>query len=744
MASAGSVRWAILTAVGMTSLWPQGALRQMSHTSWTGRDGAPQGIHALAQTTDGYLWLGTLSGLYRFDGLRFTAYIPSPRDPQFNSLDTTALAADANNGLWAGFRVGGISYLKDGRLTNFDERSGLVTGYVGQIVIDGTGKVWAVAAGRLMKLEGARWEDVGARLGLAVGGVQSIFFDRSGHMWIAADGKISVFYRGQTKLAMMPETVKAVTQFLQARDGTIWISDGWKSVRPIGTADAARLTVPIRGTANLIFDTDGYLWIANDYFGVDAVKTAAAIEVEHFERDNGLTSNECRGILEDREGNIWIGTGLGLDRFQQSNFKPFTDVPLKSFPSFAAASDGTVWIGGLGSPLLSIRNGQTTPHGKNRGWAAMYAAPDGAIWQYDYWSGRIWVIRGDEFGQIDAPPGIGRIAAQSITGDRQGALIVSFEYAGIWRRQGEQWEQVPIPGSSQDSVLSLLSDSAGRLWAGFANGQIGLLDRGKYKVFNAGGSVNLGSVMTLYEHSGRIWAGGTNGIVLYTEQGFRRLHPVEGIALRGVSGIVESREKDLWLNSASGIVRISSAEIEHALRDPAYKVQGEIFDFRDGVTGTPAQLRPTPTAIADTTGRLWFSSAGGVVSIDPSAIKRQRSLPQMAVESLRSDGDVQSLAGKKSIPVGPRNLEIDYVGISLASPQRVITAMGWTAKTATGRTPVPGGRPFTPLCSRAGIAFESLHPSGTDGGTNSHCRPKLWYLPLSIRRRGLRLCARSG
>jgi ligand-binding sensor domain-containing protein len=116
-------------------------LSHFSHTSWTGRDGAPQGINALAQSTDGYLWLGTSSGLYRFDGLRFSTYIPPSGSPQFNSLDLVALAADPHNGLWIEFRVGGLSYLKDGRLTNYDAHNGLPTNYVEQILLQANGAV---------------------------------------------------------------------------------------------------------------------------------------------------------------------------------------------------------------------------------------------------------------------------------------------------------------------------------------------------------------------------------------------------------------------------------------------------------------------------------------------------------------------------------------------------------------------------------------------------------------------------
>jgi ligand-binding sensor domain-containing protein len=202
-------------------------LSHFSHTSWTGRDGAPQGINALAQSTDGYLWLGTSSGLYRFDGLRFSTYIPPSGSPQFNSLDIVALLADTHNGLWIGFRVGGLSYLKDGRLTNYDAHNGLPMNYVEQILLQPYGAVWAVAAGKLLQFSGSGWHAMGAKTGLPQNGVRNVFFDRAGTMWVAADHSIYFRKNSHSLFLATADQVKAVTQFLQASDGSLWISDGW-------------------------------------------------------------------------------------------------------------------------------------------------------------------------------------------------------------------------------------------------------------------------------------------------------------------------------------------------------------------------------------------------------------------------------------------------------------------------------------------------------------------------------------
>jgi signal transduction histidine kinase/ligand-binding sensor domain-containing protein len=682
MAKSGNsvILLALLIGTARISSATAPVLADISHSSWTARDGSPQGINALAQTTDGYLWIATSSGLYRFDGLRFLPFVAPSDGPQFNSLDIVTLAADAQNGLWMGFRVGGVSYLRAGHLTNYDDRNGLVMSFVQQILPSEGSGVWAVTAGRLMHMEGSRWRDFGLEHGLPVDGLQSVFLDRSGAMWAGADHAVYVLAKGKSQFVQTADTVKTVTQFAEAPGGAVWISDGWTSVRAITGEAQPAPSLRIKGVSNFLFDSLGNLWNANDYFGLDVASATnlggnqanpPEIEFEHFDRPDGLTSKACRGILKDREGNIWVGTETGLDRFQHANFRPFKDAPLKSFPGLAAAINGAVWIASLGTPLFGTDNQQTTTNGEKRGWGPIYSDRNNVVWQYDYWKKELSTFDGKAFTHVEVPAVLEKKVIQSITGNNDGDIFVSFEHDGVWQLHDRQWEQIMLPGTPPKLALSLLADSAGRLWAGFPNGKVSRLERGKLTVFEDGGLTDLGSVMTFCESRGQVWAGGTNGVVLFTGGGFQRLMVAEGIVLRGVSGIVQTTTGDLWLNSASGIVRIDSSEIERFRKQPGYRIQVEILDFRDGVRGTPAQLRPTPTAIVDSSGKLWFATEGSVVSVDPEAIKTQRPLPLVLVESVLSGGIERTVDAHREISIGSRNLEINYVGISLTSPQRV-------------------------------------------------------------------------
>ena len=141
----------LLSAGTACSLNADLALQQLNHRAFTPAEGAPTNIYALAQTSDGSLWIAGGTGLSRFDGIRFVPY-PGPSEEPLPSTNISSLTAAPDGGLWIGFRLGGVSLLKGGRLLNYTERDGFPGGTVDGFAWDREGSLWAVARGALMHL----------------------------------------------------------------------------------------------------------------------------------------------------------------------------------------------------------------------------------------------------------------------------------------------------------------------------------------------------------------------------------------------------------------------------------------------------------------------------------------------------------------------------------------------------------------------------------------------------------------
>ena len=280
-------RWHASTKGQLTPQAPL-PLEDMAHMSWVRRDGAPSDVTALAQTTDGYLWIGSRLGIFRFDGLKFSTYPFTSADPKLPSSDIAALAADPNGGLWIGYRMGGITYLHGNKKVDYDKLNGLVGQSTEQLVCREDGSVWATADGRLMHLTGSSWENYSAKNGLSSDGLYTLFFDRGGNLWTAQKEHVYELKKGEDKFVPVPVPNHAVNQFAQTPDGTIWITDAWHSVRPLFDSEELQAE-KIPGVPLLVVDEGGSLWLAQDFGGLTRITGTekSARKVENFSTANG-------------------------------------------------------------------------------------------------------------------------------------------------------------------------------------------------------------------------------------------------------------------------------------------------------------------------------------------------------------------------------------------------------------------------------------------------------------------------
>ena len=240
----------------------------VAHTSWTGRDGAPQNISAIAQSSDGFLWLGTPFGLFRFDGIDFARYPTTSLGAKLPSIDITALSADRSGGLWIGFRSGGITHLlSDGSLKNYNPGNHLGPNSAQKIVLRPDGSVWALGNYRLYQLIGDHWIDAGSRLGLPNDPLFCLFFDRSGTLWTSTRHALYKLKPNESGFQAFSTKTFLVSDMAEAPDGELWISDAWHTVRPL-IPTKEHPGWHINGYVRMVADTSGSLWLAQDYRGV--------------------------------------------------------------------------------------------------------------------------------------------------------------------------------------------------------------------------------------------------------------------------------------------------------------------------------------------------------------------------------------------------------------------------------------------------------------------------------------------
>ena len=130
----------------LAAIDPHQPITQMHHTAWSAKEGVIGEVLAIAQTKDGFIWIGTTGGLLRFDGSVLERYTPEAGSYP-GPCWVSALLATPDGGLWVGYLAGGASFLDHGRITNYGEREGMPPGRIRSFARDNDGIIWASAAG---------------------------------------------------------------------------------------------------------------------------------------------------------------------------------------------------------------------------------------------------------------------------------------------------------------------------------------------------------------------------------------------------------------------------------------------------------------------------------------------------------------------------------------------------------------------------------------------------------------------
>ncbi|MBB5062505.1 sensor histidine kinase [Granulicella mallensis] len=654
--------------------------------SWTVQQGAPEYIQSMAQTADGFLWLGGPGGLFRFDGTRFERFHASSGD-QLLSTNVISIFAPTTGGLWVGYEFGGFSFVNSGRVRNYSRDDGAATGTVNGFAEDPKGIVWAGTANGVWEFDHSKWR----RLGSEWNGPRiftRLAFDREGTMWVLTGydkHKLLYLLPGDNRFEATDDDVTAYGFTLDADHRVIT-----RRMETQHRSSAQKepnhtlLTYPLfrKDSAQLVDRTNSVWIIASAELPLMRVSTpddikaalakAAPANAETYEvHPFGAES------LVDREGNIWFSDDHGIHRFF---YIPFVKQRLGSAPgpfAIAAGDVGEVWVATWGGKIPNtyrVVDGKTDAlNSVGLGdWTLAYWAPDRTVWFGG--KGGLWHLVNGKMVYVALPKerlGDG-VYLQAMTTDGSGGLWVSFSRLGLYRLVRGVWTIPDVhSGFPTPDVISEFSDSLGRVWFGYSRGQLASLEREKVKVFHPSDGIRVGTITAIYGRGSQIWIGGEFGLQQFDEGKFHTIAAVNGDWLLGISGIVETADGDLWLNGLSGIIHIRRAEILEALKDPSYRVKGERIGNREGLPGFAPQIRPLPSAIQGSDGRLWFSVDGGLVSLDPKQLRTPPAAPPITIQSVSADDKNYEPDHQLTFPAHTSSVRIEYAAISLSDPDAV-------------------------------------------------------------------------
>ena len=668
------------------ALDPALAVGQLHHTQWRSEDAAPSNIVAIAQSADGFLWLGTGAGLYRFDGIRFER-IKAFAGKALHSGSISALHATSAGQLLIGHRFGGVTITEPGRVVHYASKT-LPTGNAWTFLSDKTGTIWGAFTGGVARLRDGVWETFPLD-GEAIP-FRTMVRDWDGSIWVTAKTGAYVLPSGAHAFRRVHADLPWYPYLSLAPDGRVWAADFKRSrIGPLVRDESVFMSAPEKehrpfpkDGEHHWFDSAGSLWIRSGAGLVrlpplgtaDSVPSnVRARAAQTFGINEGLTG-EPYCFLEDREGNVWIGTAGGLDRFRQPTVMR---VPLgrnDGSVGVAPGEAGQVWAttdsGGLyrvdGRPEPIPEVGEHASHIHRDRDGGIWIGSRTGVWKIDGRSSPVPVPRPDA---VDLRTDGTFAPVHAIAKDRAGILWVSFVTQGTYRRVGSEW--TPVGNALGGRVMSLGNDSEGRLWIGYIDRGAARVDGDDVRTFRAEDGLDIGAVISIFARGSRVWFGGQQGLALYDGTIMRTVSFAGLPDLDVLSGIVETESGQLWINGANGLTAIDAEEWQRALREPDYRPQARRFDAHDGLLGSATQIRPLPSLIQAGDGRIWAAHPTGLFALDPNDLRVNGLAPPVVIQRIHFQGRAYDVDAIPQLARGNSDVRVEFTATSLVVPQRV-------------------------------------------------------------------------
>jgi ligand-binding sensor domain-containing protein/signal transduction histidine kinase len=626
-------------------------LANLNRQGWVMENGLPQNtVQALAQTADGFLWIGTEVGLVRFDGSGFAVFDQHSR-PALPGSDIRCLLAAKDGSLWIG-TSDGLARLKDGAVTTFNTTNGLpgneiqslgvaedggviVSANNGEVEIRGTQFAGAVdlrpvpadpALAPLFQMHLADGSQINAtksevslkgshgnrewRVGRDLPGtrIQTLFADRENFLWIGTNGGLVRYTAGHLETFPLtdPLASASILTLLEDREGNLWVGTESTGLQILRDQRFHTLTtrdgLASDNTSTVVQDTAGTLWVGTAGSGLTALHPGASPPARTFSVRDGLLSDVILSLAVAPNGDLWTGTPDGLNRIRRGAVASFTSadgLPDDFIRSLLADSDGSLWIG--------TRRGLTH-----------------------------WGTSKKNAGDLNSPMqtwtqanGLGSDLVGAMVHDTSGDLWIAT-FAGLSRlHNGQISNFTTANGLSSNVITALLARPNGTL------------------------------VVGTQDHGWDLWDGS-------------RFNPAaqSGISQTTIHALLDDGRNHLWFATASGLARcdMSASATTAACSDSIE------FSATDGLRSRETASNSHPSAWKSADGRLWFATPKGLVEVDPAHFPVNAVPPPVAIERFAVDDADQVLfaaAPGLRIAAGHNHFQFEYAGLSFTAPQKV-------------------------------------------------------------------------
>jgi ligand-binding sensor domain-containing protein len=670
---------ALLSAAPASALDPHRAVTQYSVRTWRGGAGFPQDptIQAITQTPDGYLWLATMEGLLRFDGVRTTRFFGTQQGLPNNNI--WHLFVDERARLWAGTDGGGIFVWQNGVVETFSTTSGLSGNSIRPIVKTRDGAMWiGTSRNGISRYKDGKWTHLTKKDGLAADTVWSMAQAPDGSVWVGAGG----VNRCRADKCEVVRTLRdglpgdGVTALMVTRSGDLWVGM-WAGLSRLheGRWRDWRVTDGLPGgTVRAIHeDRDGNIWIGT----TEGLTRFREDGFDTLTKDQGAAGGYVRALFEDKEGTLWVGSvSAGLSALSDGQFLNIGDaegLPHRNARSVAATHDGGFWVSaGINTGLTRWKDGkgQTVRGLPSEALRSFTVDPadDRSLWigleeNIVHWRADKGVMK-----RYDRKDGIPPSAPACLFVEAADHVWVGSLQGLAELRDGVWKTHTTKDGLPSNNVFSVVGARSGGIWVGTSDG---IVRRRDDRWLPAPGESPRLSIYALYEDAdGILWAGTNGGLWRYGDGKWTVFDLAHGLCSDTVNFLLEDDLGALWTTSPKGLCRVSRAALNTLAHGGAQKVDARLYDRSDGIRETGFAFGNSPKGGKTADGRVFFASNNGIVVVDPRKLHAETA-PSATIEALTADNVPVPLGRPITLGPGRPRLEFRFTGLTLVAPEKL-------------------------------------------------------------------------
>ena len=672
----------MLTAGTRTAfaLDPHKSIHQYGHSVWHRQNGLPaNAVNVGFHGRDGYLWLGTSAGLFRFDGVNFKSVNTSSANNK--EVETiAALCVTKDSSLWVGTAYSGLVRIKNEEVTLFDASDdstiGLKTTQIKVLLESRAGNLWVGTSYGLYKYIDGRFFMIPIHPNF----ITSLAEDSLGRIWVGTHAGVRVYNDTLAKQVDSVTTSNGLPHnmisslFCDSR-GNIWIGTygGLVFLNHKRTTTYQSVTgLPDNHITAICEDRDNNLWFGT-YSGLSRFSGG---KWSFFTADDGLTNNQILSIIEDYEGSLWVCTVEGLNRFMDVNITPFTvtdGLANDNLSGIAETPDSIMcFLSNVSSTITRLKNGRFSIMDNILvGTAAV--TRDGSLWIGQ--TGILQQVKDGKITKYDTNNGLPVNWISALTEDDK-SLILDIDQIGIRRFFKGRLEPYLMRDGKQYPSLEFVSflhyQHNGTLWIGSSAGLV-KIQNGISTVFSQKDGLAQNWVGSMFDDKkGDLWISSPRGgITLYKDGKFTPITFKDGLFTDEIYCILCDDDGSVWMSSPRGIGYIKRAELDDFIAGRIKSIHTQVFVTADGMKSDECFGDWQPAGWKALDGRLWFATKKGAVMIDPKTFKRNIYPPPVLIEQMVADQKLIPLDRFASLSPGKEKLEFHYTALSFLVPERV-------------------------------------------------------------------------